>query len=60
MIAESAVSAAPASRHLPSARTETSERGLLGALTAFIERIAQAPASATESDRYWTSTARGL
>jgi hypothetical protein len=61
MIAESAVTAAPSSRLATSSRTQpVDRRGLLGALAAFIERAAQAPASANESDRYWTSVARGL
>jgi len=40
--------------------TATTRRGLLGSLTAFIERVARAEAaSSTESQSYWTSVARG-
>ena len=40
--------------------TATIRRGLLGSLSAFIERVARAEAdSSTESQSYWTSVARG-
>ena len=40
--------------------TTTTRRGLLGSLSAFIERVARAEAdSSTESQSYWTSVARG-
>jgi len=40
--------------------TATTRRGLLGSLSAFIERVARAEAdSSTESQSYWTSVARG-
>ena len=35
-------------------------RGLLDALAAFIQRAAETPATSTDSERYWTSVARGL
>ena len=39
--------------------TATTRRGLLGSLSAFIERVARAEAdSSTESQSYWTSVAR--
>ena len=40
--------------------TATTHRGLLGSLSAFIERVARAEAdSSTESQSYWTSVTRG-
>jgi hypothetical protein len=59
MIAQSpTVRLAPQS-HVVTA-TATTRRGLLGSLSAFIERIARAEAaSSSVSQSYWTSIARG-
>jgi hypothetical protein len=57
----SAIALAPA-KHAPSANTAPIQqrRDLLATLAAFIERVAESPRAADDSERYWTTVARGL
>jgi hypothetical protein len=56
----SAIAIAPAKNVVSASAAIPQRRDLLASLAAFIERVAESPRSSDDSERYWSTVARGL
>jgi hypothetical protein len=56
----SAIAMTPAKNVASVSAPIAQRRDLLATLAAFIERVAESPRSSDDSERYWSTVARGL